>query len=81
MTGALTVIIGPIDDIPVLLTATTRLGLAELADQHFKPYGNWRELRPGRVLTGWLVYIMNEVPAPFAGHRGHILRQRSARVA
>ena len=56
MTEALTVTIGPIDDIPVLLTSTTRLGLAELVDQHFKPHGNWQGLSPGRVLTGWLAY-------------------------
>ena len=38
------------DDIPVRLTSTTRLGLAELVDQHFKPHGNWQGLSPGRVL-------------------------------
>ena len=42
MTEALTVTIEPVDDIPVLLTSTTRLGLAELVDQHFKPLsGAW----------------------------------------
>ena len=60
MTEALTVTIEPVDDIPVLLTSTTRLGLAELVDQHFKPHGNWQGLSPGRVMTGWLVYILSE---------------------
>ena len=60
MTEALTVTIEPVDDIPVLLTAATRLGLAELVDQHFKPHGNWQGLSPGRVLTGWLAYILSE---------------------
>jgi transposase len=60
MTEALTVTIEPIDDIPVLLTSTTRLGLAELVDQHFKPHGNWQGLSPGCVLTGWLTYILSE---------------------
>ena len=60
MTEALTVTIEPVDDIPVLLTSTTRLGLAELVDQHFKPHGNWQGLSPGRVLTGWLAYILSE---------------------
>jgi transposase len=42
------------------LTSATRLGLAELVDQHFKPHGNWQGLSPGRVLTGWLAYILSE---------------------
>ena len=60
MTEALTVTIEPVDDIPVLLTSATRLGLAELVDQHFKPHGNWQGLSPGRVMTGWLAYILSE---------------------
>jgi transposase len=60
MTAALTVTIEPVDDIPVLLTSMTRLGLTELVDQHFKPHGNWQGLSPGRVLTGWLAYILSE---------------------
>jgi transposase len=60
MTKALTVTIEPVDDIPVLLTSATRLGLVELVDQHFKPHGNWQGLSPGRVLTGWLAYILSE---------------------
>ena len=60
MTEALTVTIEPVDDIPVLMTAATRLGLTELVDQHFKPHGNWQGLSPGRVLTGWLAYILSE---------------------
>ena len=60
MTEALTVTIEPVDDIPVVLTSATRLGLAELVDQHFKPHGNWQGLSPGRVLTGWLAYILSE---------------------
>lgn len=60
MTEALTVTIEPVDDIPVLLTSATRLGLAELVDQHFQPHGNWQGLSPGRVLTGWLAYILSE---------------------
>ena len=60
MTEALTVTIEPVDDIPVLLTSATRLGLAELVDQHFEPHGNWQGLSPGLVLTGWLAYILSE---------------------
>jgi len=60
MTEALTVTIEPVDDIPVLLTSMTRLGLAELVDQHFRPHGNWQGLSPGGVLTGWLAYILSE---------------------
>ena len=78
MTEALTVTIEPVDDIPVLLTSTTRLGLAELVDQHFKPHGNWQG-PSGRVMTGWLVYILSErSPAnqaqDWVAGRSHVLQ-------
>lgn len=60
MTETLTVTIEPVDDIPVLLTSMARLGLADLVDQHFRRHGNWQGLSPGRVLTGWLAYILSE---------------------
>jgi transposase len=60
MTEALTVTIEPVDDIPVLLTSMSHLGLADLVDLHFRPHGNWQGLSPGRVLTGWLAYILSE---------------------
>ena len=80
MTEALTVTIEPVDDIPVLLTSATRLGLAELVDQHFKPHGNWQGLSPGRVLTGWLTYILSEgdhrlnQAQDWAASRAHVLQ-------
>ena len=60
MTETLTVMIQPVDDIPVLLASMRRLGLAELVDQHFRRHGNWQGLSPGQVLTGWLAYILSE---------------------
>lgn len=60
MTETLTVMIQPVDDIPVLLASMQRLGLADLVDQHFRRHGNWQGLSPGQVLTGWLAYILSE---------------------
>lgn len=59
MTNDLTITIERIDDIPVLLTMMEELGLSELFDQHFRPHGNWEGLVPGRVLCGWLSYILS----------------------
>jgi transposase len=60
MTEQLTVTIERVDDIPVLIAAMERMGLAELVDKHFVPHGNWRGLSPGQVLTGWLAHIVSE---------------------
>ncbi len=60
MTDTLTVTIEPVDDIPVLLTSMDGLGLANLADRHFPRHGNWQGLSPGKVLSGWLAYILSE---------------------
>ena len=30
-----------VDDIPILLTQSHKLGIAELLDEYFKPHGNW----------------------------------------
>ena len=60
MTEQLTVTIEPVDDIPVLLAAMERMGLAALVDAHFVPHGNWHGLRPGQMLTGWLAHILSE---------------------
>ncbi len=60
MTETLTVMMQPVDDLPVLLTSMGRLGLVDLVDQHFRRHGNWQGLSPGQVLTGWLAYILSE---------------------
>lgn len=60
MSETLTVTIEPVEDIPVLLASMSHLELAELVDEHFRRHGNWQGLSPGRVLTGWLAYILSE---------------------
>ncbi|MDZ7951323.1 MAG: hypothetical protein RMY27_09750 [Nostoc sp. DedQUE09] len=32
-----------VDDIPILLTQTERMGVQSLIDQHFATHGNWQE--------------------------------------
>lgn len=60
MAEQLAVTIERVDDIPVLIAAMERMGLAELADEYFEPHGNWRGLSLGKVLTGWLAHILSE---------------------
>ena len=60
MAEQLAVTIERVDDIPVLIASMDRMGLAELVDEHFEPHGNWRGLRLGKVLTGWLAHILSE---------------------
>ena len=40
MNETLTVMIEPVDDLPVLLASMARLGLAELVDQYFPRHGH-----------------------------------------
>ncbi len=37
-----------------------RMGISELINEHFPVHGNWQDLRPGDVLTGWLAHILSE---------------------
>ncbi|MBU4226115.1 MAG: IS1634 family transposase [Chloroflexi bacterium] len=60
MTKWLTVTTERVDDIPVLIASLERMGLAELADEHFVPHGNWQGISPGKMLTGWLAHILSE---------------------
>lgn len=49
-----------IDDLPVLLAALRRVGLAELLDQVFPTHHNWHgSLSFGQVVEGWMVYILS----------------------
>lgn len=49
-----------VDDIPLLLNQMEKLNLSELADQHFKRHGNWQGLSLGKVLVGWLSYLLSQ---------------------
>jgi transposase len=60
MDEQLSVVIERVDDIPVLIASMERMGLAGLADEHFRLHGNWRGISLGRVLTGWLAHVLSE---------------------
>ena len=60
MTEQPTTITERVDDIPVLAASAERMGLSELFDEHFTPHGNWQGVRPGKMMTGWLVHILSE---------------------
>ena len=49
-----------VDDIPLLLSQMQTVGLSELLDEHFKPHGNWKGLSLGKVVSGWLSYILSQ---------------------
>ena len=49
-----------VDDIPLLLSQMQRLGLSGLLNEHFETHGNWKGLSLGKVVTGWLSYILSQ---------------------
>jgi transposase len=49
-----------VDDIPLLLSQMQKVGLSELVDEHFEPHGNWKGLSLGKVVMGWLSYILSQ---------------------
>jgi len=60
MTEMLTVISERVDDIPLLLAKSERMGLQSLLDEHFSTHGNWQGLSLGRVGTIWLSHILSQ---------------------
>ena len=49
-----------VDDIPLLLNQMEKLNLSGLVDEHFEGHGNWQGLSLGKVLTGWLSYLLSQ---------------------
>lgn len=49
-----------VDDIPVLLAQSKKIGVPELLDQHFRPHGNWQGTSFGWTTDIWLVHILSE---------------------
>jgi len=49
-----------VDDIPLLLSQMQKVGLSELVDEYFKTHGNWKGLSLGKVVMGWLSYILSQ---------------------
>ncbi len=49
-----------VDDIPLLLNQMKRLNLGSLVDDQFKGHGNWQGLSLGKVMMGWLSYLLSQ---------------------
>lgn len=49
-----------VDDIPVIYGMLERMGIQAIVDSVITPHGNWTGLRPGWVVTLWLVHILSE---------------------
>nr|WP_228021955.1 hypothetical protein [Romeria gracilis] len=48
-----------VDDIPLLLNQMEKLKLSILVNEHFECHGNWQGLSLGKVLVGWLSYLLS----------------------
>jgi transposase len=60
MTEQLTVTTERVDDLPILLTQSDDMGIAELLDEYFKPHGNWEGMSLGWTTAIWLTHILSE---------------------
>jgi hypothetical protein len=60
MTNELTVTTERVDDLPMLLAQSERLGRAELLDSYFKPHGNWEGMSLGWTTVIWLTHIVSQ---------------------
>ncbi len=49
-----------VDDIPVLMAFSKRMGIPELLDEHFEQHGNWQGISFGKMMTGWMGHILSE---------------------
>jgi len=60
MTEKLTITTERVDDIPVLLAQSDKMGIAELLDDYFQPHGNWEGTSLGWTTSIWLTHILSE---------------------
>jgi transposase len=49
-----------VDDLPLLFGLLQQMRLQSIIDSVIKPHGNWQGLRPGWVITIWLIHILSE---------------------
>ncbi len=49
-----------VDDIPIVLTHSNKIGIPELLDEYFKPHGNWEGISLGWTTAVWLAHILSE---------------------
>jgi transposase len=79
MTEALNVTTERVDDIPLLLAHSDKMGVPELLDEYFKPHGNWEGSSLGWTTAIWLTHILSEGDhrlnqvQSWAAARGHTL--------
>jgi transposase len=60
MTEEMTVTTERVDDIPLLLAQSERMGIADLLDSSFKPHGNWEGTSLGWTTVVWLTHLLSE---------------------
>ncbi len=60
MTEELTVTTERVDDRPLLLAQSERMGIADLLDSYFKPHGNWEATSLGWTTVVWLTHLLSE---------------------
>jgi transposase len=60
MTEQLNVMTERVDDIPLLLSQSDKMGVADLLDDYFKPHGNWEGISLGWTTVVWLAHILSE---------------------
>lgn len=59
MSRELTITTEQVDDFPVLIAQTERMGVPELLDRNFAVHGNWQGLSLGWIGTTWLGHILS----------------------
>src|SRR5260221_2831456 len=60
MTEKLTITTERVDDLPVLLAQSDKMGIADLLDAYFQPHGNWEGTSLGWTTSIWLTHILSE---------------------
>src|SRR6266849_7270216 len=60
MTEQVSVTTERVDDIPLLLSHSDKMGVPELLDDYFKPHGNWEGMSLGWTTAIWLTHILSE---------------------
>jgi transposase len=60
MTETLTVTTERVDDLPLLLAQSEKMGIADLLDSYFKPHGNWEGTSLGWTTVVWLTHLLSE---------------------
>src|SRR5947209_2298665 len=60
MTESLSVTTERVDDIPLLLVHSDKMGVPDLLDDYFKPHGNWEGMSLGWTTAVWMAHILSE---------------------